>query len=134
MRTSWGTSSGVSFALFGFGAALFGVYWDDAWHTDRGRDEFLSGPHLVLYAGVMLAVAIVGWWAWQGRRGGWRTVLAGPIGMAIVGAAVVLGSAPVDEWWHRVFGRDAVLWSPPHLVALFGAIALGTGVVLAANA
>lgn len=133
VRRPRGTSSGVSFALVGFGAALFGVYWDDAWHTDRGRDEFLSAPHLVLYAGVMLAVAVVGWWAWQGRRSGWRPLLSGPIGMAIVGAAVVLGSAPVDEWWHRVFGRDAVLWSPPHLVALFGTIALGTGVVLVAG-
>jgi hypothetical protein len=33
-------------------AAIFGLYWDDAWHTDVGRDTFFSRPHLLLYAGV----------------------------------------------------------------------------------
>ncbi|MEJ7801379.1 MAG: hypothetical protein WKF60_12725, partial [Ilumatobacter sp.] len=107
-----------------------GVYWDDAWHTDRGRDDLLSAPHLALYVGVTVAVGVVAWWGWTRRRVGWRRVAAGPTGVAIVGAAVTLGSAPVDEWWHTTFGRDAVLWSPPHLVALVGTVALGSGVAL----
>jgi hypothetical protein len=28
-----------------------------------------------------------------------------------------LSAAPVDELWHELFGRDAVLWRPPHMVA-----------------
>lgn len=123
----------VGVALVGFAIALFGVYWDDAWHTDRGRDDLLSAPHLALYSGVTVAVAVVGWWGWRRRETGWRRVLAGPIGVAVTGAAVTLGSAPVDEWWHSAFGRDAVIWSPPHLVALVGTIALGTGVALVAG-
>lgn len=38
-------------------AALFGTYWDDAWHTDRGRDDFFIAPHLTLYGGVLDPVA-----------------------------------------------------------------------------
>jgi len=127
------TPVSVAAALGGFAVALFGVYWDDAWHTDRGRDEFASAPHLVLYVGVTLALAVVAWWGWCRRELGWRALGSGPIGIAIVGAAVTLGSSPVDEWWHTTFGRDAVLWSPPHLVALVGTIALGSGVVLVAG-
>ena len=46
----------ATLAAAGFLMALFGVYWDDAWHTDRGRDSTLSAPHLALYAGVAAAV------------------------------------------------------------------------------
>lgn len=34
--------------------ALFATYWDDSWHTDKGRDEFAIPPHLLLYGGVAL--------------------------------------------------------------------------------
>lgn len=128
----WGTVGSTSVAVVGFSVALFGVYWDDAWHTDRGRDDLLSEPHLALYAGVAIAVGVVGWWTWQSRRGHWRSWFSGPVGLALVGAIMTLGSAPVDEWWHSTFGRDAVLWSPPHLFALIGTIALGSGVMIVA--
>ena len=71
-------------------------------------------------------------WGWRSRKVGWQKLGAGPIGIAVVGAAVTLRSAPLDEWWHAAFGRDAVLWSPPHLVALVGTVALGSGVALVA--
>lgn len=124
------TKVSVTLALVGSSVALFGVYWDDAWHTDRGRDTLSSPPHLALYSGVAVAVAVVARWGWRRRPVGWRRSLSGPIGVALVGAGATLGSAPVDEWWHRSFGRDAVLWSPPHLLALVGTIALGSGVLL----
>ena len=122
----------VGGALAGFGLALFGVYWDDAWHTDRGRDDLLSPPHLSLYVGVTLVAGVVIWWAHQRATG--RASVSGPVGLAVTGAAFTLASAPVDEWWHQAFGRDAVLWSPPHLAAVAGTIALGTAVALIATA
>lgn len=110
-------------------AALFGVYWDDAWHTDRGRDEFLSPPHLVLYVGIMGLLAVtMGLAAGNVRRG----ARSRPLRLCMTGAAFVVVSAPVDEWWHQAFGRDAVLWSPPHLAAIAGTIALATGIALLA--
>lgn len=71
---------------------------------------------------------------WRSRSAKWRSWFSGPVGLAVVGAIMTLGSAPVDEWWHSSFGRDAVLWSPPHLFALIGTIALGSGVMIVAAA
>ena len=44
------------------------------------------------------------------------------------GALCALVAAPIDVYWHEAYGRDAVLWSPPHILALFGAIGLVLGV------
>lgn len=115
----------VLLASVGGMITLFGTYWDDAWHTDRGRDSLFAAPHLALYAGV--AVAFVG------------VVLAGrDIGgrgraMALSGAIAVLVSAPIDEAWHALFGRDAVLWSPPHMVAVAASLLLASGVLMLAR-
>jgi hypothetical protein len=32
--------------IIGAITALIGVYWDDAWHTDIGRDSFWSPPDM----------------------------------------------------------------------------------------
>jgi hypothetical protein len=36
------------------------------------------------------------------------------------GIAVTILAAPVDDLWHRLFGLDVSLWSPPHLLGLLG--------------
>ena len=113
-------------ALVGMALALFGVYWDDAWHTDRGRDTLVSPPHVALYVGVTMALVVVAASVFVNRRLGWRRLIADTSGIGVLGALAVVGSAPVDEWWHQAFGRDAVLWSPPHLFAVVGTIALAT--------
>jgi hypothetical protein len=127
------TPTSATAALIGLVLALFGVYWDDAWHTDRGRDSTLSAPHIALYAGVALAVGVVIRWGWHRRSAGGATIVAGPVGVAVMGAGVTLGSAPIDAWWHEAFGRDAVVWSPPHLIALLGTISLASGLAMIAG-
>jgi hypothetical protein len=63
-------------ALAGGLTALAGTYWDDAWHTDRGRDHFFIAPHLTLYGGVLVAaVAVGGWLALAARNDGPWTAL-----------------------------------------------------------
>jgi hypothetical protein len=42
---------------------------------------------------------------------------------------VTLASAPIDAAWHAAFGRDAVLWSPPHLLGVFGTLVLLVGML-----
>jgi hypothetical protein len=118
-------------AAAGLIVAMVGTYWDDAWHTDRGRDEFAIAPHLMLYAGVAVSLGVVGAWAFTAvRKSGWAGPWQDPaLRLAIVGAAATIGSAPIDEWWHQSFGRDAVLWSPPHLVGVFGMLALAAGLL-----
>jgi hypothetical protein len=35
--------------------------------------------------------------------------------------ALVIVAAPIDDLWHRLFGPDITLWSPPRLLGLLGA-------------
>lgn len=115
----------VLLAASGGVTALVGAYWDDAWHTDRGRDSLFVAPHLVLYTGVLVATATVAMLARKPRSPAHR--------LALAGGAAVLVSAPLDEAWHVAFGRDAVLWSPPHMLAIVASLMLATGVLAIAT-
>lgn len=121
-------------ASVGLAATEVATYWDDSWHTDRGRDDFAIPPHLLLYGGVLLAALAVAAWAVSAwRAAGWgasgirRTLQDPAMRLAGIGGATTLASAPLDNWWHSAFGRDAVLWSPPHLAAVAGILALVVG-------
>lgn len=110
--------------------SLFGTYWDDAWHTDRGRDDAWVPPHLALYGGVAVVGVLVAVWAVRTlivTRSLRRSVRNGPLALTCVAGTVVLAAAPADAWWHTAFGRDAVLWSPPHILVVFGSTALIVG-------
>ena len=116
--------------------ALFGTYWDDAWHTDRGRDDFFIAPHVTLYTGVMVSGLVTGLWllrGWVQAGGGMagaRALLRQPAALlALAGAAATLASAPVDTTWHELYGRDAVLWSPPHMLGVAGSAAMSVGLL-----
>lgn len=106
--------------------ALFSMYWDDSLHTDVGRDTFWSAPHVLLYGSLMVTLAATAWWGIGRIRGrGMRTAMADPLlRWAVVSAGAIAVSAPADEAWHTAFGRDAVLWSPPHLLAIVATFAL----------
>lgn len=128
------TTSSAWVVAVGGALALFGAYWDEAWHTDLGRDAFASPPHLVLYAGVGVMLAVAAAWAWRWSRAGLglRGIARAPERwLPLVGAAIAIAGAPVDDAWHRAFGRDAVMWSPPHVLGVAGLFALGGGVLLA---
>ncbi|MDQ2905949.1 MAG: hypothetical protein M3Y81_20700 [Chloroflexota bacterium] len=56
-----------------------------------------------------------------------------PLLLALIGDVVTLASAPIDNAWHTAFGRDAFLWSPPHLLGIVGLLAVGSGILLAAG-
>lgn len=110
--------------------AVFATYWDEAWHTDIGRDTAWAAPHVLLYGSVAVVGLGVAYWgirqlfASRSLPGGLRNR---PLTAAGFGALGALVAAPVDTFWHETYGRDAVLWSPPHMLALLGAIALGLG-------
>jgi len=116
--------------------AGWGVQWDIQWHLLIGRDTFWIPPHVMTYAGVAAAVLIsFGVLAFDtGRRlvtgrepaGSTRVLgLTGTLGFHLAAWAIALTvlAAPIDDLWHRLFGLDVTLWSPPHLLGLFGAAA-----------
>src|SRR5436190_20839657 len=87
--------------LVGSVAGLGGTYWDDATHTEKGRDSFLIPPHIAIYSGVMLAGAALGIWALLfARRNGLGAVWGNrSLVLAIVGVGATLLAGPIDNSW-----------------------------------
>ena len=116
--------------------AGWGVQWDIQWHVLIGRDSFWIPPHVMTYAGVALAVLVsFGVLAWETLTGRPARTLAGPpvlrvlglsgtrgFHLAAWGIALTVLAAPIDDLWHRLFGLDVTLWSPPHLLGIVGAV------------
>src|SRR5262245_36177000 len=108
--------------------AAWGVQWDIRWHVTIGRDSFWIAPHVMTYAGVAAMVAVsfgvlaVRTW----RPGGPSPIrllgLTGSAGfhLAAWGIFITVLAAPIDDLWHRLFGIDVTLWSPPHLLGILG--------------
>ena len=107
--------------------AGWGVQWDIQWHVLIGRDSFWIPPHVMTYAGVTLAVLVsFGVLAWETLRGGTGLRILGFRGtrgfhLAAWGIGLTVLAAPIDDLWHRLFGLDVTLWSPPHLLGIVGA-------------
>jgi hypothetical protein len=111
----------------------WGVQWDIRWHLLVGRDSFWIPPHVMTYAGVtltvLLAFGVLVAETIQARGGvpaPCRIRIAGLEGtrgfhLAGWGVALTVLAAPVDDLWHRLFGIDVTLWSPPHLLGMAGA-------------
>src|SRR5262245_25663109 len=95
-----------------------------------GRDSFWIAPHLMIYGSVVVGLAL-GWgvlaYEW------WRGVPSTPgFPLAALGLVLVVLAGPIADLWHRLFGLDVTLWSPPHLLALFGSAVSTLGCLLIA--
>jgi len=126
--------------------AGWGVQWDIQWHVQIGRDSFWIPPHVMTYGGVTLIVlASFGVLARDTLRhllarrapeGTERVLgLTGTPGfhLAASGIALTVLAAPIDDLWHRLFGIDVTLWSPPHLLGLLGVTINTVGCALIAR-
>ncbi|MCY4081212.1 MAG: hypothetical protein OXF54_13285 [Caldilineaceae bacterium] len=116
--------------LVGLSALLIciGGYWDLSEHVITGivpgGEDFLWPPHLMIYAGFLLAflVAIGGLSALAipnlkaGVMDPRRWVRRSPyVGAVVLVAGYGLFSIPGDAIWHELFGIDLTAWSPPHI-------------------
>ncbi|HEY2995074.1 MAG TPA: hypothetical protein VGM22_19850 [Methylomirabilota bacterium] len=114
--------------------AGWGTQWDIQWHLRIGRDSFWIAPHIMTYSGVTLMVlaslGVLAWTSWQAlggvREPGLLRVagITGTRGWHLAGWSIMLTviAAPIDDLWHRLFGLDVTLWSPPHLLGLAGGV------------
>jgi hypothetical protein len=114
--------------------AGWGTQWDIQWHLRIGRDSFWIAPHVMTYSGVagivLVSFGVLAWTTARTFRGapGPGTIrvlgLTGTPGyhLAAWGIALTVLAAPIDDLWHRLFGLDVTLWSPPHLLGLIGGI------------
>ncbi len=116
--------------LVGIGALLIciGGYWDLSEHVVTGivpgGEDFLWPPHLMIYAGFLLAflVAVGGLTALAvpnlraGVMDPRRWVRRSPyVGAVVLVAGYGLFSIPGDAIWHELYGIDLTAWSPPHI-------------------
>jgi hypothetical protein len=118
---------GAWLCLLGVCTTWFGLSWDIQWHTDVGPDTFWTLPHIFVYAGAALTgfaclttILLCTQTARQLERRDWVRVFGvfyAPIGFIVAGfgAFGFLCFGFFDQWWHTVFGFDAVLSSPPHI-------------------
>lgn len=114
------------------GVSLFGTYWDDAWHTEFGRDSAFIPPHVVLYGSVAVAgLAVLAWGliSLARLRSLAMAVRCPPLLLAGLGGGFTLAAAPADAAWHAAYGRDSVLWSPPHMLVVFASATMAIGVL-----
>lgn len=110
--------------------AIAATYWDGAWHTYLGRDSTFAAPHLLLYGSIVLAAVAAGAWAMAvliAHRSVPAMFRNRALMLAAVALAAIAGSAVLDVVWHEYFGRDSVLWSPPHLLGVIGSLVLIVG-------
>src|SRR5579859_636278 len=113
-----------------------GAVWDREWHAYVGRDQFWTPPHTLIYtcvAGVgLLALALVLTDTIRYRR---QTagvndastisifaIFHAPLGFTITGfgALLALVAAPLDNYWHELYGIDIALWAPFHMMGVTG--------------
>jgi hypothetical protein len=110
------------------------------WHIVVGRDTFWIPPHTMMYTAVavsgLTALVVVLSTTLRNPSGDNTTSLLGfraPLGFFVLGfgALQMVMSAPFDDLYHRLYGVDVTVWSPPHLVGFSGAITMLVGLVIA---
>ena len=118
----------------------FGNAWDLYWHIMVGRDSFWIPPHTMMYtavalSGILAAAVVLADTLTPVRRDEVTTILRfrAPLGYFVLGlgALQMVVSAPLDDWWHRTYGLDVTVWSPPHLVGFSGATVMLSGIIIA---
>ncbi len=125
--------------------AELGLAWDRRWHDILGRDQFWIPPHIMMYSGLGLAGLIALFTVlWETRRYYQKKpgvddtstmralrVFHAPIGFVLLGTGTLIDlmAAPLDNYWHELYGIDVTLWSPFHLMGVFGGITAGLGII-----
>lgn len=124
--------------LFNF----IGGAWDIQWHVEIGRDSLWIPPHLlVVFAfttGILLVAALILYETGLNVAGHDlpHTTHLGPFSAPAAAFAIFFGylaallSGAFDELWHRIFGIDATLWSPPHLLIMAAIMVVDFSLIL----
>lgn len=103
---------------------LLGGSWDGAYHARYQVDTFWSPPHLLIYGGMLttllLGIFLVGWFLLTARQhANARALITDQplIVLPLLANIAFLATAPFDELWHSLFGRDQLTtWTVPHSI------------------
>src|SRR5438445_7512716 len=128
-------------AVLAVTSAMAGTHWDIAWHRSIGRDTFWTPSHIAIsLCGVISGVGC-GYLILSTSLNGASLLkrvsvkiwgFRGPLGAFIAawGGIAMITSAPFDDWWHRAYGLDVKIMSPPHMVLAAGILAVHVGALI----
>src|SRR5947209_35178 len=121
--------------------AMAGIQWDISWHRSIGRDSFWTPAHIAIHmcgvlAGIGCSYLILS--TTLNRRSPLRGCsvniwgFRGPLGafLSAWGGIAMITSAPFDDWWHKAYGLDVRILSPPHMVLATGIVAVHAGALI----
>jgi hypothetical protein len=128
--------------LFNF----IGGAWDIQWHVAIGRDSLWIPPHLLVFVafvgGLALVVLMIFYETALAASGQplLHSARLGPFRAPHAYFGILFGytgallAALFDEFWHRTFGIDATLWSPPHLLIMVATMVVDYSLLLGITA
>src|SRR2546426_7769218 len=122
-----------SIGVLGAFLQIAGAQWDVSAHILGIVETFFTPAHAVLYAGIgLVALANL-----QGVRlrlahgqNSRYTSLFGGLRVAVVGTELQIVAAPIDLYWHAVYGFDPFLFTPAHSILIVGVVLGGIGMTL----
>jgi hypothetical protein len=122
-----------------------GAVWDREWHAFVGRDQFWTPPHTLIYSSVAgagllaLMIVLLETIRYRQKKSGvddTSTVsilryFHAPLGFSVLGfgALLPLIAAPLDNYWHELYGIDIALWAPFHMMGVTGALVGILGII-----
>jgi hypothetical protein len=122
-------------------SAMAGTHWDIAWHRSIGRDTFWTPAHIAIYLCGVISGVGCGYLILSTSLNGASMLkkvsvkiwgFRGPLGAFIAawGGIAMITSAPFDDWWHRAYGLDVKIMSPPHVLLIAGMVAVEFGTLV----
>jgi hypothetical protein len=103
---------------------VVGGFWDEVWHRRYGvpfGEDFFWRPHLMMYAGLLIAMllaAVSTLLLWRKGKGTLpQRFRANPsLGFLVLLGALLVYILPSDPLWHQFYGGDLSAWSLPHIL------------------
>ncbi len=110
--------------------ARFGLAVDLQWHTDIGRDELFTPPHIMILAGIIptsiMLVSYIFWNSFVSKNPAKTGFLIGPfvaptsLWMMVCGLITLVLGGLYDDYWHTSYGVDTTIITPPHVWTFAG--------------
>ena len=122
--------------------ARFGLAVDLQWHTDIGRDELFTPPHVMILAGIVptsiMLVSYILWNSFVAKNPAQSGFHIGPfvaptsLWMMVCGLITLVLGGLYDDYWHTSYGVDTTIITPPHVWTFAGGMLVEVATIVLA--
>lgn len=122
--------------------ARFGLAVDLQWHTDIGRDELFTPPHIMILAGIVptsiMLVSYILWNSFVSKNPEKTGFFIGPfvaptsLWMMVCGLITLVFGGLYDDYWHTSYGVDTTIITPPHIWTFAGGMLVEVATIVLA--